>query len=199
VNDQVADAFDLLQDEIALVLGTLGAEVADAGTSRDFALAAQLAAQAQTIEAVLDDVRALEARWDSVSFAPVHADESDETAARGGVASGRRNLGRAARGTKTPEGAFYRPILEILVSRGGSATVGAVLDQIERSMGDMFTEVDLQPLPSSDGRQVRWRNTAQWARNTLVTEGLMERPRRRGQWEVAQAGRDWLAIGAESL
>ncbi len=199
MSDQVADAFDLLQDEIALVLGTLGAEVADAGTSRDFARVAELAAQAQAIEAVLDEVRTLEARWNSSGLVPVHADDSDETVASGGVASGRRNLGRAARGTKTPESAFYRPILEVLVSRGGTATLGEVLDQIEWSMGDTFTEVDLQPLPSSDGRQVRWRNTAQWARNTLVTEGLMERPRRRGQWDIAQAGRDWLASGADTL
>jgi hypothetical protein len=110
----------------------------------------------------------------------------------------RRNLGRVARGAKTSEPAFYRPILQVLVDRSGSARMSEVLDEIERCMGASFTDVDRRTLPS-DPRQVRWRNTAQWSRNALVQAGLMERPRRWGFWEVSEDGRKWLASAEERL
>lgn len=57
-------------------------------------------------------------------------------------------------------------------------------------MADRFTEVDRETLPS-DGLTLRWRNTAQWARNTLADHGYIDRSVR-GVWTITPAGRAWL-------
>ncbi len=44
----------------------------------------------------------------------------------------------------------------------------------------------------ADGKTIRWRNTAQWARNTLREEGLIRDDTPRGIWAISDAGRKWL-------
>ena len=45
---------------------------------------------------------------------------------------------------------------------------------------------------------IRWRNTAQWARNTMVNDdGRMKKGSRQGYWEISDKGRAWLK-GQES-
>jgi hypothetical protein len=45
----------------------------------------------------------------------------------------------------------------------------------------------------SDAQQIRWRNTAQWARNLMVNEdGRMKKSSPRGVWEISDKGRTWL-------
>jgi restriction system protein len=44
----------------------------------------------------------------------------------------------------------------------------------------------------SDGATPRWRNTAQWARNTLREDGLIRDDTPRSIWEIAERGREWL-------
>ena len=104
---------------------------------------------------------------------------------------GRKTKARLPRGLRTPEDAFRRPILEALVELDGTASIGEVLDQVEQKMKGVLNKYDYQPLPS-DPRSVRWRNTAQWCRNTLVREGLMESNSPHGTWEVSEQGRKWL-------
>ena len=58
-------------------------------------------------------------------------------------------------------------------------------------MKDEFREVDHQPLKSDPGHP-RWNNTAQWARNTMVTDGLLKSNSPRGTWEVTEKGRKYL-------
>lgn len=55
---------------------------------------------------------------------------------------------------------------------------------------------DRQPL-TSDPTQTRWRNTAQWARNAMVKEGLLSAGSPRGVWEITQAGRRWLSAAVK--
>ncbi len=95
---------------------------------------------------------------------------------------------RLRRGLRTPEDAFRRPILEALVECGGEAPMGKVLEAVEKKMRNRLTEYDFLPLPS-DPRSVRWRNTAQWCRNSLVREGLLKRDSPHGIWEISESGR----------
>ena len=53
-------------------------------------------------------------------------------------------------------------------------------------------EFDMAPMPS-DETQVRWRNTAQWARLGLRGEGFLKADSPRGIWEVSEEGRRYLA------
>ena len=56
-------------------------------------------------------------------------------------------------------------------------------------MGDQLNTYDLDTF--ADGKTIRWRNTAQWARNTLREEGLIRDDTPRGIW-ASEAGRKWL-------
>ncbi|MEW6526392.1 MAG: winged helix-turn-helix domain-containing protein [Spirochaetota bacterium] len=95
------------------------------------------------------------------------------------------------RGLRTPEDAFRRPILEALVELGGKASLSEVLDLVGTKMRSKLTRYDHEPLPS-DPKSIRWRNTAQWCRNTLVREGLMKSDSPHGIWEITEAGKKWL-------
>lgn len=107
----------------------------------------------------------------------------------------RRKGKRFPRGRRTPEEAFRRPILEALVELGGSAPLREVLKRVEGKMASTLTPHDREPLPS-DPKTLRWKNTAQWCRNTLVREGLMKGDSPHGLWEISEAGREWLRQNA---
>jgi len=102
--------------------------------------------------------------------------------------------GRLPRGLRTPEEAFRQPILEALVELGGKAPMRKVLDVVEKKVRSKLNKYDLEALPS-DPKSVRWRNTAQWCRNTLVEEGLMRRDSPYGIWEISELGRKALQEG----
>ena len=70
-----------------------------------------------------------------------------------------------------------------------------ILKKVNGAMKDQFRDVDLQPL-KSDPNCPRWYNTAQWARNTMVEDGLLKRNSPRGVWEITPAGKEYLRKGA---
>jgi hypothetical protein len=98
---------------------------------------------------------------------------------------------RLARGLRTPESAFVLPILQALEHFGGQATMSQVLDHVGDLMKDQLQDVDHQSL-KSDPNKPRWNNTAQWARNTMVTQKLLLSKSPRGVWEISEAGRKYL-------
>ncbi len=102
-----------------------------------------------------------------------------------------RRKGRLPKGLRTPEEAFRRPILEALVELGGRAPAKEVLDLVEHKMRDKLTPYDWERLR---GNKVRWRNTAQWCRNTLREEGLLKGDSP-GVWEITEKGRQALEGG----
>ncbi|MCK4316500.1 MAG: winged helix-turn-helix domain-containing protein [Anaerolineae bacterium] len=58
-------------------------------------------------------------------------------------------------------------------------------------MKNQLNEYDRSPLPSTPDSP-RWRNTAQWARNGMVKEGLMASDSPRRIWEITDEGEQWL-------
>jgi len=112
--------------------------------------------------------------------------EDEETKAQ------RRDLGRLRKGLRTPEAAYYRPILEVLAEMGGSGETGEVLDRVGRKMKGLLKDVDFDPLASGPDNP-RWRNAAQWARNAMVREGLLKADSPRGVWQISDKGREMLA------
>lgn len=93
---------------------------------------------------------------------------------------------RLPKGERLPQSAYYRPILESLYELGGRGRVGEVLAIVERKVKSALRDVDRQYLNS--GGEVRWRNTAQWARLELVKRGLLRSDSERGVWELTAAG-----------
>jgi len=105
--------------------------------------------------------------------------------------TGRLIAGRIRKGLRTPEPAFFRPILQALSDLGGSAKRSDVFIVLEQSMRDVLKPIDYQIL-SSEAEQVRWQNSAQWARNLMVKEGLLQSDSPVGIWEITEKGRAWL-------
>jgi|FLYL01.1.fsa_nt_gi hypothetical protein len=107
-------------------------------------------------------------------------------AATARASKGRRSAPRLPKGEKLPQSEYYWPILESLYELGGRGHVSEVLPLVERKLKAVFRQADRQML--SSGGDVRWRNTAQWARYDLVRRGLLRRDSQRGVWELTDAG-----------
>lgn len=137
------------------------------------------------VQAALDRARALEKLNKRV--AGVAGDFHDLIAEAQQV----NEAARLRNGLKTPETTYYVPILTVLVELGGSANLNDVLDRVYDRVRDQLNEYDHMALPS-DGVTPRWRNTAQWARNSLRQQGYLKNDSLRGIWEISDAGRDWL-------
>jgi len=56
-------------------------------------------------------------------------------------------------------------------------------------MAGTLNEFDLSPLKSGE---LRWRNTAQWARQKMKDKGLLAGDSPRGIWEITARGRAYL-------
>jgi len=86
------------------------------------------------------------------------------------------------------DAAYVQPILQALAGLGGKGKMADVLDKVLALMKPVLKDVDFQPL-ASDPETPRWRNAAQWARNTMVQDGLIKSDSPRGTWEMTDAGR----------
>jgi restriction system protein len=75
---------------------------------------------------------------------------------------------------------------------GGSGRMSDVLDRVGGLMKNTLREVDHDPLASNPDLP-RWRNAAQWARNSMVRDGLLKADSPRGIWEITKAGREALS------
>ena len=97
----------------------------------------------------------------------------------------------AGRGQRTTNvGAFRIPILEVLVDLGGEGRVDAILERLQGKMEGTLTTLDYERLRS--GAAIRWKNRANWARLSMVEDGLLRSDSPRGTWQITDKGRDEL-------
>lgn len=182
----VSSGFEMLLEEVEAEIDFFTRIGSRAFESRDFRKVGEARTQAEKVTAFRDKVAALRKEWDAISGSESEQDE--ETKAE------RRNLGRLRKGLRTPEAAYYLPILKALDELGGSAKMQAVLDKVHKAMKPILKDVDHEPL-ASDPEMPRWRNSAQWARNTMRQEGLLKDDSPHGTWEITDAGRERLKQG----
>lgn len=90
---------------------------------------------------------------------------------------------------RTPWQAFVVPILQTLEGLGGSAKANTVIDRVGRRMAGILTEFDRSPFDSGG---VRWRTTAQNARQRMIKQGLLASDSPPGTWEITDKGRERL-------
>lgn len=90
------------------------------------------------------------------------------------------------RGLRTPETAFYAPILQALDELGGTARTADVVNRVGEFMADVLSSDDREPLPSTG--LPRWENTAQFARYSMVRSGLLRPNSPRGTWAISAKG-----------
>lgn len=180
----VSVAFEILLEEVEAEIDFINGVGAKAFAARDYDRAREVLEHAGIMTVFRDKVAALRREWD-VLAAAAERDEDEETRAE------RRNPGRLRKGVRTPESRYYEPILRILVDMGGSGKVADVLEKVERVMRPTLNQIDYEPL-ASDPDNPRWRNAAQWARHSMVKEGLLKPNSPRGVWEISESGRQWL-------
>ena len=176
----VVAAFEMLLEELETEIDFVNRLGARAFEARDYDDAKEALERAAQITSFRDKAEALRREWESL-YAHKEDDEGTEAHAE------RRNLGRLRRGLRTREEAYYRPILEALQQLGGSAPMSKVLDRVLQNMKGVLRDVDYEPL-ASDPDMPRWKNAAQWARNSMVKEGLLRSNSPRGVWEISDVG-----------
>jgi restriction system protein len=181
-------AFEMLMEEIEAEVDLINKVATMALARRDYDGAHKAIEHAAQVTAFRDKTVSLRKEWKTLTVTQGGKAEEEILPIK------RRNLGRLQRGLRTPEIAYYQPILEALNELGGSAEMNDVVERVEQSMRGVLRQVDYEPLASGT-EMLRWRNTAQWARNTMVEEGLLKLDSPRGMWEITEAGRR--ALGKE--
>lgn len=183
--DQIDAAFEILLEELEGAVNVHQKEdLMAAHDARDFSAARKLIDEAEALTDLRQEVDRLRRDWMSLK-------KSSYNLARRQESVRPPSPTRLDRGVRTPEDSYYVPILQALVEAGGTATVRETLDRVLKIMEANLREVDFQPLPSDPDEQ-RWRNTAKWARNTMVRDGRLKTGSRYGTWEIADEGRQWL-------
>ena len=179
----VEAAFEMLLEEIEAEFDFINTVVSKAFEKRDYERAKEALAHAGKVTAFRDRTALLRKEWSAMNR--IEVEEEAEHAER-------QNLDRLQRGMRTPEEAYYKPILEVLRDMGGSGKVSVVLDRVGKKMKHVLKEWDFEPLSSSPDNP-RWRNAAQWARNSMVNEGLLKNDSPWGIWEISEKGRQLLS------
>lgn len=162
--NEVNIAFEILLEEIEFVANQLNESGGRGFSCRGLRQGTAAIEEATRLADFREKVKALQREWAGLAAGGLKVRQPKPR---------RAAKGRRQRGLRTPEEAFRRPILEALVELGGSAHIGEVLERVGIKMKGVLKRYDREPLPS-DPRSVRWKNTAQWCRNTLVSEGLMK-------------------------
>lgn len=176
----VVAAFEMLLEEIEAEIEFVNRVGARAFEGRDYNKAKEALERAAQVTSFRDKADALRREWQNL-FAREEDEEDTEAHAE------HRNLGRLQRSLRTREEAYYQPILEALQALGGSAQINQVLDRVLQSMRSVLKDVDYEPL-ASEPDMPRWKNAAQWARNSMVKEGLLRSDSPRGVWQISEAG-----------
>lgn len=92
---------------------------------------------------------------------------------------------------RTPQATFKIPILQALISLGGEAPKGEILDFIESNNLVALKPGDKVFMPNRPNEQY-WRNAASWERVVLIREGLLSDYAPYGIWKITQQGKDYL-------
>ncbi|NLX21031.1 MAG: hypothetical protein GXY55_05075 [Phycisphaerae bacterium] len=180
----VSSAFEMLLEEVEAEIDFVNGVGSRAFQGRDYDKAKEALERSGVLTAFRDRVAALRKEWEQMAAA-AERDEDEQTRTE------RRNLGKLRKGVRTHESAYYRPILRVLDEMGGSGKVAEVLERVGRLMKPILKDVDYEPLASGPDNP-RWRNAAQWARNSMVNEGLLKRDSPRGVWEITAEGQAML-------
>lgn len=181
----VSSAFEILLEEIEAEIDFVNNIGSKAFEGRVYERAKEALERAGTLTSFRDRVAAMRKEWDGLAAAAERQEDEETRVAR-------RNLRKLRKGLRTPEAAYYHPILMVLERMGGSGKVADVLEQVKQIMKPVLKDVDYEPLASSPDNP-RWRNAAQWARNSMIQEGLLKADSPRGVWEITEAGRRAIA------
>ena len=182
--NEVNTAFEILLEEIEKVFNTISKEGEEAFKLKDFDKARSLTEYGKKLKTFREKVKTLQEEWQNLFDKNIPAQiKKIET------------KGKLKKGLRTPEKAYYIPILESIIELGGSAEVEDVLKLVHNKMKDILNEYDYETLRFGE---IRWENAAKWARYTMVEKGLLSNNSNRGIWEITEKGRKYLEIAVKT-
>lgn len=184
--DDVSSALSLLRDSLSEEEQRIRAEGAQAMQSGEYDTATDVIDFAKRLLSFRDKVEGLVTEWDEL------ADLRDKASPAVQEIVSKRFFGHRKAGDITTQMDYCPYLLEVLVEMGGSGKTRAVIDAVGEKMKAVLKPKDYE-VHHSQGKQIRWRNTVQWARNLMVNEdGRMKNDSKRGIWEISPKGREWL-------
>ena len=179
----VVVAFEILLEEIEAEIDFINRVGAKGFEKRDYDRVKEAIEHVGKLTSFRDKIVLHRKEWETMTMPEL--DEEEEV-----ISAQRQNLGRLQRGMRTREEEYYVPILQALLENEGRCNMQAILDRVGEIMKNTLRDVDYEPL-ASDPNSLRWRNAAQWARNTMVNEGLLKSGSPRGVWEISNKGREY--------
>jgi len=185
-NNDVGEALALLSETLTDEEARIRDEGAEAMKNGAYDTATEVIDFAKNLLAFQNKVASLVDEWEELENAREAATPEVQK-----IVS-KRFFGKKRKGLITPQDDYCRPILEVLVEMGGKGKTKTVLDRVGDKMKQVLKPIDYECHKSSD-KQLRWRNTAQWARNKMVnSDGRMKKNSANGIWEISDEGRIWL-------
>jgi hypothetical protein len=185
-NEDVGTALTLLGEALGEEERRLRVEGAQAMNNGNYDTAKSVVEFAQHLLAFQKRVAALEKEWSALE------EQRDRATPEVQKIVSKRFFGRKPSGEITSYETYCPYILQILVEMKGKGRTRDVLDQVGEKMKGVLKPKDYEPHKSSE-KQIRWRNTAQWARNHMVNvDGRMTKGSPDGIWEISDKGRAWL-------
>ena len=181
----VSAAFDILLEAMEEEIGLMNWKVAAAAEQRDHDRARSALNTSEQMTTSWQNVAERRNQW-IAAFGSLDESDDDE-----GTNVVRSDLGRLQRGLRTPDQAYYLPILAALAALGGRGKSSDIVDTVGKSMQHQLRDVDFEAL-ASDPNMPRWRNTAHWARFQMIQDGLLKDDSKRGVWEISDMGRAFL-------
>ena len=186
--NDVSTALGLLRDSLAEEEKRIRSEGAKAMQGGDYDTATSVIEFAKRLLAFQKKVEGLVNEWAELE------DLRDAASPAVQEIVSKRFFGKKKKGEITPHSDFFPYVLQVLVEMGGSGKTRHVLDRVGEKMKNILKPLDYAVLPS-DGKSIRWRNSAQWARNTMVNEDGRMKKTKNGIWEISDKGRKWLKTG----
>lgn len=185
-NDDVAAALSLLKDALGDEQQRINIEGATAMKGGDYDTATSVIDFAKRLLAIKEKVEGLAAEWDELE------DLRDKASPEVQEIVSKRFFGKKKKGEITPHADFCPYVLQVLVEMRGSGKTRLALDRVGEKMKPILKPLDYAVLPS-DGKTIRWRNSAQWARDKMSNRDGRMTKRNDGIWEISDKGRKWLA------
>ncbi len=184
--NDVSTALALLRDSLSEEEQRIRNEGAKAMQGGDYDTATSVIEFAKRLLTFQKKVEGLVGEWDELE------DLRDDASPAVQEIVSKRFFGKKKMGEITPHTDYYPYILRVLVEMGGGGKTKAVLDWVGELMKGVLKPQDYEYLKSGK-KQIRWRNSAQWARNTMVNDdGRMKQGSPNGVWEISDKGRKWL-------
>lgn len=188
-NNDVGEALALLSETLVDEEKRIRDEGADAMKTGAYDTARDVIDFAERLIAFQGKVSGLQEEWEELENARDAATPEVQQ-----IVS-KHFFGKKKKGLITNQDEYCKPILEVLVEMGGKGKTKAVLDRLGEKMGGTLKPIDYECHKSND-KQIRWRNTGQWARNKMVnSDGRMKKDSPNGVWEISDKGRKWLKQG----